>query len=749
MPHASAQSNGEHAKLLAAAERVLTDRWGATLRFGEVQQLSEPRRRNLLLRCGLLEGPPDAPTSVMLKRARRRRNDPDDPNSRPAVGLFRDWAGLEFLNTLGPELKACPKFYGGDREAGFLVMEDLGAGQDLDHVLTCGSAEQARRTLARLAESLGRMHAMTAGRHDEYQQIRDALGPGDQMHRSRLADHARDYAPDLAERCEKLGVDVASGYLDDVETVARAMAEPGPFLTYTHADACPDNSLLVGERLCLIDYEFGGFRHAMLDGVYGWIRFPTCWCVRDIPQAVLTEMETAYRRELVKGCPAAADDARYFRGVADACAYWMLETLAHLLSRAALYEEPKGISTNRQRILVRLAAFIQVADRSGHLQDLRQTLASLLEELRRRWRDDMPPYDAFGIRAEMSEEDVCQIVDAVRRGQTDHVARLLDANPALAKAKAPDADQTPVLYLAVDTRDTELVRLLLESGADWRVSTRSGWTVLARACSHSTSEIVDLLLDRGADLNERDSWGTLPLYGALGNRTMMLHLLKSGATADVKMAIDMDRLDVARRLLTEDPPRARIRYGTGLTLLHDSARVGDTRTDAIKLLLSYEADVNAVTNWGATPLHLAVFHGNARIAAILIDHGSQLHIEDNYGLTPLGVAKAANHVSCVELLRDRIERAEEPPEQSAAGFHTAFHTVVAGAGADRPEPNPEDRDTSPDEQIAKIDELYRQHGRSRDSEPHPMDEIAAGLLFERLAKQRDPLGARRNARGEP
>ena len=61
-------------------------------------------------------------------------------------------------------------------------------------------------------------------------------------------------------------------------------------------------------------------------------------------------------------------------------------------------------------------------------------------------------------------------------------------------------------------------------------------------------------------------------------------------TADVKMSIDIDRLDVAEGILEEDPAQARIRYGTGLTLLHDSARVGDTRVAAMELLLSCGAD---------------------------------------------------------------------------------------------------------------------------------------------------------------
>lgn len=391
MPDGSAEPHGEYDELLSNAERVLAQRFGRSLRLTDVQRLSEPRRRNLLLRCRVADGPVNAPPTVILKRARQQRYDPDDPGSRPAAGLFRDWAGLQFLSSLDSEPIVCPRFYGGDRDAGFLLMEDVGGHPDLDHVLTCGNAPQARQALQRLAEALGTMHARTAGLSHQYQQIRDSLGPGDQLHRERLAQHARDYAPLLAAQCRQFGITVESTFLEDVETVALSMAEPGDFLTYTHADACPDNCVLAGDRMLLIDYEFGSFRHALLDGVYGWIRFPTCWCVRDIPDSVVTEMETACRRELIRGCPAARDDGRFFRAVAEACAYWLLENLAQLFERALQYEEPKGTSTNRQRLLLRLAAFQRVALRSGHLEGLRLTLRSLLHEVRGRWRDNALP----------------------------------------------------------------------------------------------------------------------------------------------------------------------------------------------------------------------------------------------------------------------------------------------------------------------------------------------------------------------
>jgi hypothetical protein len=106
-------------------------------------------------------------------------------------------------------------------------------------------------------------------------------------------------------------------------------------------------------------------------------------------------MELAYRQELAKGCPAARDDATYFRAVAEACGYWLFENLAHLLPRAMQGEQLIGLATNRQRLLTRLAAFDQVAERCGHIEGLRYTLRQLLDALRHRWRASMPLFDAF------------------------------------------------------------------------------------------------------------------------------------------------------------------------------------------------------------------------------------------------------------------------------------------------------------------------------------------------------------------
>jgi len=699
MPADAQQNRDEYQELFGRAEALLADAWGGAVRLGGFDTLSEPRGRNLVLRCAIRRAPAGVPSTVILKRARQRNYDPDDPTSRPAVGLFRDWAGLKFLDSFRDEQLACAKFYGGDREAGFFVMEDLRDTIDLDHLLTRCSADEARQGLRLLAAALGRMHAVTIQHAERYQQIRDALGPGDSAHRHRLAKHARDYVPYLAERCEALQVKLAPGYEADIEAIAAAMADPGEFLAFTHCDACPDNCRIADDRLRLIDFEFASYRHALLDGVYGWIRFPTCWCVRDLPQSVVWEMEQVYRRELAERCPAAEDDALYFRAVAEACGYWLLENMAQLFDRALKYETPKGTSTDRQRILKRIDAFCHVTQRAGHLDALRQTFAGLLDRLRMMWRDNMPLYDAFGQAEPVSAAEVLEVVGAVRANDLPRVRRLLDAHRGLANAKAPDDDQTPLLYLAMETGNHELVKLLLDRGGDWRRTTRSGWTILSRACSHGTPQIVDLLLEQGADLNQRDMWGLLPIYGVVegGNAEMLKHLLARGARPDLKMAIDLKQPDYARKLLEQDASRARMRFGTGLTLLHDSARVGDSRLATLQRLLEFGARVDVRTNWGATPLHLAAFHGNEKTVQLLLENGADPRAEDKRGRTPLMLAEGRGHTTCAELL-----------------------------SADSPG-DPEGREVRPvsaaSEHADLFDDVFASYEQGGGEDPHPLDEL--------------------------
>lgn len=67
----------------------------------------------------------------------------------------------------------------------------------------------------------------------------------------------------------------------------------------------------------------------------------------------------------------------------------------------------------------------------------------------------------------------------------------------------------------------ELVKLLLNSGADVNGRTISNWTALMYACTmHDSLELVKLLIDKGADINAMTDLKSTPLAIAIFNQNV-------------------------------------------------------------------------------------------------------------------------------------------------------------------------------------------------------------------------------------
>src|ERR687886_1529923 len=113
-------------------EKLLAAAFGGPLRLDAGQTVEG---RDYVVRFGVLEGPDGAPASVIAKRGRSWGGaydpDSDDPHN-PAWGIFGDWAALQFLNEVAGDAAVAPQFYGGDRNAGLIAIEDLGSGERPD-----------------------------------------------------------------------------------------------------------------------------------------------------------------------------------------------------------------------------------------------------------------------------------------------------------------------------------------------------------------------------------------------------------------------------------------------------------------------------------------------------------------------------------------------------------------------------------------------------------------------------------------
>lgn len=113
-----------------------------------------------------------------------------------------------------------------------------------------------------------------------------------------------------------------------------------------------------------------------------------------------------------------------------------------------------------------------------------------------------------------------KLYEAVRRGNYDEAVRMLraGANP---NAEPPGARDAGLLYVAVTKGTAELVKAMLEAGADVRKSA-AGENALFAAARYHRADLVDMLVEAGIDPREPDSTQHTASYYASGDTKELL-----------------------------------------------------------------------------------------------------------------------------------------------------------------------------------------------------------------------------------
>jgi ankyrin repeat protein len=98
-----------------------------------------------------------------------------------------------------------------------------------------------------------------------------------------------------------------------------------------------------------------------------------------------------------------------------------------------------------------------------------------------------------------------------------------------ASPELTDKDKVTPLHLAVDNGDYRLVERLLERNYDNIINARDnfGWTPMHIAALHNDTDIVQLLIEKGAKVNLKDSEQNTPLtYAVLNKAFDVTHILR-------------------------------------------------------------------------------------------------------------------------------------------------------------------------------------------------------------------------------
>lgn len=185
------------------------------------------------------------------------------------------------------------------------------------------------------------------------------------------------------------------------------------------------------------------------------------------------------------------------------------------------------------------------------------------------------------------------------------------------------------LNIAIESGDMELTKFLITNGANVNSLMQDGVSLIGYAIAQNNMDLLQILIENGANVNYTggDSWAKTPLQTAsrLGLDNVVRILLTRNADIN---AVDMN----------------------GNTALHTAAL--NSQLSVVKLLLEKNPNLDIQNKVGNTALHLAVISGNIDIVGELVLKGANTRIRNNDGKYPRDIARANNSAAIFEVLRE-------------------------------------------------------------------------------------------------
>ncbi|GAW18462.1 hypothetical protein ANO14919_079380 [Xylariales sp. No.14919] len=259
-----------------------------------------------------------------------------------------------------------------------------------------------------------------------------------------------------------------------------------------------------------------------------------------------------------------------------------------------------------------------------------------------------------------------------------------------ADVNAQEREGDTALMRASAGAKADVVRLLLSEGADPSACTTSGWTPLFVLAMHwvlekdheCVSEIAEALIDAGADPDTpTDECSPLSISVMGGASDVVAFFLEHGADPNQRVSEVMTCLQIAGHEAKPDIITLLLQYGADVdyrvagiaTALHHTVRRDKKLAlDAARVLVRGGADIDALTEDGASTLHLVVQAGRLDVAHFLLSEGTQrINHAEVHGITPLGLAVFKGNLDMVNLLLEHGASAEVVDKRGFNMVHIA------------------------------------------------------------------------------
>ena len=249
------------------------------------------------------------------------------------------------------------------------------------------------------------------------------------------------------------------------------------------------------------------------------------------------------------------------------------------------------------------------------------------------------------------------------------------------------------LQQAARHRDLNIVQLLLNNGADIAARDFDGNTALHFACflkhNESSLEVISLLLDYGVDVNAVNRQGETALYMSVVSRQLSLTQLLLARGADVTIR---DGNREAPLTLASQSGNEKLAQILRILLEHDLQRQieCDIIKDAMKMAalrgqvsslqeLFVRTSGQPPPDWGGTKLlHLSACGGYLHCLQYLESIYLDLGVPDKQGRTSLHSAAASERQRSGAVLKYLLERGLDPCQRDVDGWTPLLWAAKSG-----------------------------------------------------------------------